>query len=214
VTSAVAPVPPPATRPPAGHGRAVFVDKDGTLVNDVPHNVDPARVSFTPNALAGLRALAEAGYALIVVTNQPGLATGRFTRHAFAQLEQALRRRIRDESGVELAGFYCCPHAPGADGRPACLCRKPAPGLLRRAAVDHRLELARCWMVGDILDDVEAAHRAGCRAVLLDVGNETEWKLSPIRKPDARCADLSEAASSILLAEPHRGEPSHGPDRG
>jgi D-glycero-D-manno-heptose 1,7-bisphosphate phosphatase len=182
-------------------GRAVFVDKDGTLVDDVPYNVDPRRLRFTASALVGLRALADAGFAIIVVTNQPGLATGRFTRREFAALEKALRRRARDEGGVEIAAVYCCPHAPGPGGRLACLCRKPAPGLLRQAAVTHRLDLGRCWIVGDILDDVEAGHRAGCRSVLLDVGNETEWKLSPIRTPDGRCADLREAAQYILRCE-------------
>ena len=187
---------------PASAGRAVFVDKDGTLIDNVPYNVDPALVRFTRSALVGLRALADAGYAIIVVTNQPGLATGRFTRGEFAALESALRRRVRDESGVEITAIYCCPHAPNPGGRIGCLCRKPAPGLLRQAARAHRLDLARCWMVGDILDDVEAGHRAGCRSVLLDVGNETEWKLSPIRAPEARCADLAEAARFILSREP------------
>jgi len=187
---------------PASAGRAVFVDKDGTLIDNVPYNVDPALVRFTRSALVGLRALADAGYAIIVVTNQPGLATGRFTRGEFAALESALRRRVRDESGVEITAIYCCPHAPSPGGRIGCLCRKPAPGLLRQAARAHRLDLARCWMVGDILDDVEAGHRAGCRSVLLDVGNETEWKLSPIRAPEARCADLAEAARFILSREP------------
>ena len=187
---------------PGSLGRAVFVDKDGTLVENVPYNVDPARLSFTRSALVGLRALADAGYAVIVVTNQPGLAMGRFTRREFAALESALCRRVREESGVEIAAIYCCPHAPTPGGRIGCLCRKPAPGLLRQAARAHRLDLAQSWMVGDILDDVEAGHRAGCRAVLLDVGNETEWKLSPIRSPEARCADLAEAARFILSREP------------
>ena len=187
---------------PACWGRAVFVDKDGTLVENVPYNVNPALLRFTPSALVGLRVLADAGYAIIVVTNQPGLATGRFTRREFAALESALCRRVRDESGVEITAIYCCPHAPSPGGRIGCLCRKPAPGLLRQAARAHRLDLARCWMVGDILDDVEAGHRAGCRSILLDVGNETEWKLSPIRAPEARCADLAEAARFILSREP------------
>lgn len=187
---------------PLATGRAVFVDKDGTLVEDVPYNVDPARLRFTPAALVGLRALADAGYAVIVVTNQPGLATGRFTRREFAVLEAALCRRVRDESGVDITAVYCCPHAPSPGGTIGCLCRKPAPGMLRQAARAHRLDLAQCWMIGDILDDVEAGHRAGCRAILLDVGNETEWKLSPIRSPEARCADLAEAARFILSREP------------
>lgn len=196
-------MPPSASlrRDDVASGRAVFLDKDGTLVHDVPYNVDPNLLHFTPNAFEGLRELAEAGFEIIVVTNQPGLATGRFTRRDFARLEAALRERVKAGCGVEIAAVYCCPHAAGADGRPACLCRKPAPGLLRQAATRHRLDLTQCWFVGDILDDVEAGHRAGCRSVLLDVGNETEWKRSPIREPEARCADLLEAARFILQSE-------------
>jgi histidinol-phosphate phosphatase family protein len=176
---------------------AIFLDKDGTLVEDVPYDIDPARLVFTQGALPALTLLAEAGYALIVVTHQPGLASGRFSRADFALLERALMRRVRDEAGVDIAAVYACPHAPAVGRAPACLCRKPAPGLLRRAALERRLDLARSWMIGDILDDIEAGRRAGCRTVLLDVGHETMWRLSPLRTPHHRCADLFEAAQLI-----------------
>lgn len=191
---------PPHAGSPTGR-RAVFIDKDGTLVVDVPYNVDPALLRFTPNALEALRRLDAAGYALVVVTNQAGLAAGRFTRAEFARLQGALVDRVWREAGVELAGFYTCPHAPTSLPSQACLCRKPAPGMLRQAALSHHLDLARSWMVGDILDDVEAGHRAGCRTVLLDVGHETLWRRSPLRIPDRRAADLLEAAHFILDAD-------------
>jgi len=177
---------------------AVFIDKDGTLIVDVPYNVDTALLRFTPRAIEGLQCLDRAGYALVVVTNQPGLAAGRFTRAEFARLQRALVKRVRDEAGVELAGFYTCPHAPAAGPATACLCRKPAPGMLRQAALAHHFDLARSWMIGDILDDVEAGRRAGCRSVLLDVGNETEWRLSPLREPQHRALDLLDAAHHIV----------------
>lgn len=187
---------PGRTRSP--RSAAVFIDKDGTLIEDVPYNVDPERLSFTPGALAGLQLLDEAGYELVVVTNQPGLAMGRFSRADLARLQQALFERVRAEAGVELSGFYVCPHLPSAGFTPACLCRKPAPGLLRQAAMARCYDMARSWMIGDILDDVEAGHRAGCRSILLDVGNETVWRLSPLRTPDTQCANLYEAAGIIL----------------
>jgi D-glycero-D-manno-heptose 1,7-bisphosphate phosphatase len=184
---------------PAARGRAaVFLDKDGTLVEDVPYNVDPARLRFTPHALEALALLSAAGLPLVVVSNQPGLATGRFDRADLARLQRALIARLHAEAGVTLAGFHVCPHAPGDGGRPACTCRKPAPGLLRQAAHAHGIDLARSTMVGDILDDIEAAHRAGCAAVLLDVGNETEWRDAPLRRPDHRAPDLLAAARWIL----------------
>jgi len=85
-----------------GPRRAVFLDKDGTLVRNVPYNVDPAHLEFTANALEGVARLAGAGFALFVVTNQPGLASGRFTRREFAVLEAALRERVERESGVRI----------------------------------------------------------------------------------------------------------------
>lgn len=179
---------------------AVFIDMNGTLVHDVPYDVDPALLEFTPHAMEGLALLDDAGYAVVVVTNQPGLALGRFSRHQFARLEAALTARIRVESGVALTALFCCPHAPRGDGRPACLCRKPAPGMLNQAILKHGLDPERSWMVGDILDDMEAGRLAGCRTVLLDVGNETEWKRSPMRCPDATCADLLQAARVIVGA--------------
>jgi histidinol-phosphate phosphatase family protein len=181
-------------------GRAVFIDKDGTLVETVPHNVDPAQIRFMPHAIEALRLLADRGYQLIVVTNQPGLAYGMFTRAQLTQLELALTAMLQRE-GVALAGFYACPHAAGAGPVPACLCRKPAPGLLRQAARAHAIDLQRSWMVGDILDDVEAGQRAGCRTVMLDVGNETVWRRSPLRTPHHQVGDWLQAAQAILAAD-------------
>jgi D-inositol-3-phosphate glycosyltransferase len=199
----------PASAPRRPLQPAVFIDKDGTLVHDVPYNVDPRRLRYTPRAFEGLAALRRAGYRLVMVTNQPGLAQGRFDRPALARLHAALAATGRAR-GAPFDGFYACGHAPAADGRPQCACRKPAPGLLLHAAQALDIDLARSWMVGDILDDIEAGRRAGCRTVLIDNGNETLWQMSPLRQPDHRCPDLAAAAQAILAhrdpAQP-AGEP-------
>lgn len=181
--------------------RAVFLDKDGTLVEDVPWNVDPALLRFTPQAVPALQRLAAADYLLVIVTNQSGLATGRFTPAQFGVLQQALLQRLREEGGIEIAGVYLCPHAPAADGSTQCDCRKPQPGMLKQAALAHGIDLEQSWMVGDILNDVEAGRRAGCRTVLLDRGGETEWLLTPQRTPHQVCEDLAGAADAILDAD-------------
>lgn len=185
-----------------GPPRAAFLDKDGTLIEDVPYNVDPARIRLAPGAGEGLAALHAAGFRLVVVSNQSGVARGLFPVEAL----DAVRRRLEEllaSYDVPLADFLYCPHHPegtvAAYARP-CACRKPAPGMLVRAAGALGLDLPRSWLIGDILDDVEAAHRAGCRAVLLDNGHETEWLPGPFRTPDRRAADLAEAAR-IILAE-------------
>ena len=189
----------------AARRAAVFVDKDGTLIDDVPYNVDPALVRFSRHAIAGLQMLAHHGFALFVVTNQSGLASGRFTHDAYRALRCHIEQRLHGE-GIALQGWYTCPHARDAacgwsDAHGAvapCACRKPAPGLLRRAAEEHGIDLAQSWMIGDILDDIEAGRRAGCRTVLLDVGNETVWRRTPLREPHHRCADLLAAAQTIV----------------
>jgi D-glycero-D-manno-heptose 1,7-bisphosphate phosphatase len=187
--------------------RAVFVDKDGTLIVNVPYNVNPRWIQFAPGALAGLRRLHCAGYSIVVVTNQAGVAHGYFDEQALAVVEATLRRRLAD-NGIPLAGFYYCPHHPQAalaEYREDCDCRKPSDGMLRRAARELDLVLADSWMIGDILDDVEAGHRAGCRSILLQVGSESEWYLDELRSADLEVRDLDECASAILMADAQRG---------
>jgi histidinol-phosphate phosphatase family protein len=165
----------------------VFVDKDGTLVKNVPYNVDPRRVVLARGARE-LARVARERYRLIVVSNQPGAALGLFPEEKLKDVEGRLRELV-----PQLAAFYYCPHAPDA----LCGCRKPAAGLLERAAREHAVELAASWMVGDILDDVEAGRRAGCRTILVDNGNETEWRLTEARAPHHIAGDLAEAAAII-----------------
>lgn len=180
---------------------AVFVDKDGSLIENVPYNVDPALLKLKPAAVESLAALAAQGYALLVVTHQSGLARGYFTRTQFARLQAALEQMLHNAGGVALLDVLVCPHAPAPDGGPSCLCRKPAPGLMLRAARRHGIDLAQSWVVGDTLDDVEAGHRAGCRTVLLTGGGETAWRRTPLREPDAMCDEWTEVAQHILLAQ-------------
>jgi histidinol-phosphate phosphatase family protein len=179
---------------------AVFLDKDGTLVENLPYNVDPARIRLAPTALEAAARLHRAGYLLIVVTNQAGVALGKFEERALGAVEKRLRELLAP-AGVPLAGMYWCPHfRDGIVPRYAidCSCRKPHPGLLWKAANAHRVDLSRSWMVGDILDDVEAGRRAGCRTVLLDVGHETQWRLSGLRLPHLVAPTLGIAADAII----------------
>ena len=173
-------------------GKAVFVDKDGTLVVNVPYNVDPDRISLAPGAGNAVDRLAASGYRVIVVSNQPGAALGLFPESALKGVE----RRLRDLVPA-LEAFYYCAHAPDA----GCECRKPAAGMLERAARERGIDLSASWMIGDILDDVEAGRRAGCRTILLDVGNETEWLVSDQRSPHHIARGLAEAAEIIANSQ-------------
>ncbi len=179
--------------------RAIFLDKDGTLVEDVPYNVNPDLMQLTTGAVEGLRSLHAAGYKLIIISNQSGVARGYFPEEALIAVKERSHQMLA-EMGVPLTGFYYCPHHP--DGNVSgynidCSCRKPEPGLLFRAAQEHDIDLANSWFIGDILNDVEAGRRAGCKTVLIDNGNETEWVLSPLRLPHYIAPDLAEAARLI-----------------
>lgn len=183
---------------------AIFLDKDGTLLADVPYNVDPEYMTWAPGARAGVALLGRLGHPLIVISNQPGVALGHFEEPALQGVENQLAAMFRRE-GARLGGFYYCPHHPrGARAEYAlsCLCRKPMPGLLTRAAGEHGIDLKSSWFVGDILDDVEAGGRAGCRTVLLANGNETEWVRGPWRTPTDMAADLHAAARLIARELP------------
>jgi D,D-heptose 1,7-bisphosphate phosphatase len=180
--------------------RAVFLDKDGTLVENIPYNADPARVVLCAGVPEGLLLLQRCGYALIVISNQPGIAKGYFSEQDLYQLERCLVRLLR-EHGVDLRGFYYCPHDPsGTVQRYAtlCTCRKPMPGLLLQAAHEHGIDCSASWMVGDILNDIEAGRRAGCKTVLIDNGNETEWDCSAMRSPDMFVDSFFAAAKAIV----------------
>ena len=181
----------------------VFLDRDGTLVEDhgYTHRIEDYRL--LPGVADGLRRLADAGFALAIVTNQSGIGRGyygeddfhAFQRHLLADL--ALR-------GLRIESSFFCPHLPDE----ACACRKPAPGLLVRAAYRRGVNLSRCWMIGDILDDVEAGRRAGCRTVLVDTGGETEWATGRWRTPHHVARDLGEAAALIVRADQRAHETS------
>jgi D,D-heptose 1,7-bisphosphate phosphatase len=196
--------------------RAVFIDKDGTLLEDVPYNIDPSRFQFTPHAMEGLALLRDAGFGLVLVSNQSGVARGFFSEDDLLRSLAALEARLA-AAGVPLLGVYYCPHHPEADAAMAstCDCRKPLPGLLFRAARAHALDLAASFCIGDILNDVEAGNRAGCRTVLLCRGTETEWRPGPFRTPDFRTTNLFEAARLILASATNLDAAAeHSPIRG
>ncbi len=191
---------------------AVFLDKDGTLLLDRPDSPEVSSMELVPGAARGLRRLSAAGYPLIVVSNQTGVAMGRFPEQLLTAVGQRLFEMLT-EIGVTLTGFWYCPHHP--DGQvPAyaveCGCRKPRPGLLLAACQHHQIDLSASWLIGTLLDDVEAGGRAGCRTIFLDNGRETGWRCGPYRMPDAVAADLWEAASLILGARSHHSAVSEG----
>ncbi len=173
------PVPPPA---------AVLLDRDGTLVVDVPYNGDPARVRPMPGARAALDRLRSAGVRLAVVSNQSGIARGLVTE---AEVD-AVNRRVEELLGP-LGPWLVCPHGPD-DG---CPCRKPAPGLVLEAAAQLGIDPGRCAVVGDIGADVEAARAAGARGVLVPT---PRTRREEVAAAPERASDLGDAVELLLGA--------------
>jgi D-glycero-D-manno-heptose 1,7-bisphosphate phosphatase len=153
---------------------AVFLDRDGTLVHPAHYPSRQEDLQLYDGIGPELRALQQAGFRLVVITNQAGIARGYFTEVDLQAMHDYLRREL-ERRGVFLDGIYHCPHHP--DGvipelSIRCECRKPQPGMILQAATDLDLDLRRSWLVGDILDDVEAGNRADCRTILVDLGTE------------------------------------------
>jgi D-glycero-D-manno-heptose 1,7-bisphosphate phosphatase len=171
---------------------AVFIDKDGTLIHDVPHNVDPGHIQLIPGAGAALRRLQNEGYKLIVISNQPGIARNLFQETDLLPVNRQIQSLLAPY-GVKLEAFYYCPHE-SSDG---CVCRKPMPGMILRAAKDHAIEPRISWMIGDILNDIEAGNRAACRTIHFNNGNETEWVQGAFRHPEYSVETWTEAAQLI-----------------
>ena len=159
--------------PPGAPGsRAVFLDRDGVLIEDTGYPDDPEALRLLPGVGEALRRLRSAGWRLVVVSNQSGVARGKFS---LERLEEIHRRLIAllEAEGVALDGLYFCPHHPEGpvpEFKRACDHRKPEPGMILSAARDLGLEPAQCWMIGDKDSDVEAGRRAGCRSLLIGRG--------------------------------------------
>lgn len=173
---------------------AIFLDRDGTLVEERHYLADPDRVELVPGAADALRRLSEAGYALVVVTNQSGIARGLYTEADF----RAVQRRIEEllaRHDVRLDGVFHCPHHPDFTG--PCDCRKPATGLYLRAVETLDIDTRLSAFIGDRLQDVGAAKTLGGTGILVRTGyGQEEAK----RAPDdvLVVADLAAAAECLL----------------
>jgi D,D-heptose 1,7-bisphosphate phosphatase len=179
--------------------RAVFINKDGILIPDIPNNADPDKINLAEGAAEGLAMLKRRKYLLIVISSEPGIAHGYFPENAMINVQRKILQLLKPYH-ISLNGFYYCPHHPqGAvkDYSVNCFCRKPQPGLLLRAAKDFNIDLSQSWMIADLLNDIEAGKRAGCKTLLINNGSETEWLITDNRMPDFELAHFKHAASFI-----------------
>jgi len=169
--------------------RAVFLDRDGTVAEEVGYVNHVSRVRLLPESAEAIRRIREAGFLVVVVTNQSGVARGYFEEPLVLQANQRLRDLLGDRGAV-LAAIYYCPHHPREGSPPyrqECDCRKPRPGMLLRAAREHGIDLPSSYMVGDGIVDVEAGRAAGVTAILVLTGygrgqvehRRSRWPVEP-----------------------------------
>ena len=184
---------------------AVFLDLYGTVAREVGYINHPDRFRLHDFSGEAIGLLNQAGYRVFVATNQSGIARGYFTEEVLNEVHRRLVDRLARE-GARVEAVYYCPHLP-PEGRPAvCDCRKPLPGMLKRAAGEHGVDLASSWMAGDMITDVETGHAAGARGILLRTGygrGQIEYQRHRWRvEPDLICDDLLAAAQAIVAALP------------
>ena len=186
---------------------AVFIDRDGTISEEVGYVNHPSRYRVFPYAAEAVKLLNEAGWLAVLVTNQAGVARGYFKEELIGEVHKVLAAEL-GRGGARLDAVYYCPHHPTVGEPPYrfdCDCRKPRPGLIRRAAADLGVELARSWMVGDRYSDTELARNAGVRAAFVLTGygrGEYEHQSHAWRhRPDLVAENLLEAVKKIVTSD-------------
>ena len=184
--------------------RAVFIDRDGTISEEIGYVNHPARYRVFPYAAAAIKLLNDAGWLAVLVTNQAGVARGYFAEEMIERVHNILRQEL-ERGGARLDAIYYCPHHPSVGVPPYrldCDCRKPKPGLIERAARDFDLDLAQSWMVGDRYGDVELAHNAGVRSAFVLSGygrGEWEYQRATWRQQPDLVADELLAAVRVIV---------------
>lgn len=186
---------------------AVFIDRDGTILDELGYVVPGSAIKIYPFSAPAIVKLTEAGFPVVVITNQGGIALGMYD-HAFvdqthAELADALAR-----DGAAITAWYYCPHHPEGkvpEWTQVCDCRKPGTAMLQNAARDLGLDLSRSWVVGDQWRDIELARRAGAQGILVRTGYgaglEADWP-NDVRRPSLICDDLMSAADHIIRNSP------------
>ena len=188
---------------------AIFLDRDGTLNVDVGYLHALDQLELFPWTSEALRLLKHAGFALVVVTNQSGIARGLIAPGFVEEAHAEMRRRLQ-AAGADVDAIYFCPHHPGGSVKGLdieCRCRKPAPGMIEDAVRDLHIDLRRSWVIGDKWLDVQLGHAVGARSILVRTGwGATEEGARPVgQRVDAVCDTLMDAVSVILDHEAAAG---------
>ncbi|WP_320009306.1 D-glycero-beta-D-manno-heptose 1,7-bisphosphate 7-phosphatase [Maridesulfovibrio sp.] len=171
----------------------ILLDRDGTIIVDKHYLSDPERVELFPNSAQGLKTMQDAGYKLLVTTNQSGIGRGYYSEEDMHAVNTRMSELLSGY-GVEVKAIYFCPHAPEED----CGCRKPAPGMFDQAIDDFGLDPKECYVIGDKLCDVELGLARKARSILVRTGKGRREEASCVGKADYIADDLLDAANFII----------------
>lgn len=182
--------------------KAIFINKDGTLIKDVPNNVNLKFISINEGVIEGLKSLQAKGFYLILTTSQEGIAHGNMKEPALYGAINRVEELLKFK-GVYLDGFMLCSHHPNGKIRKHsldCDCRPPKPGLLLNAVKKYNVDLKSSWILSNRLYDIEAGNLAGCQSILIqnDVTTTIDTEISEVRKPISVLKDINKAAEFIL----------------
>lgn len=180
--------------------KCIFLDKDGTLIYDVPYNVNVGRIVFYEDIFQPLQRLKDAGYKFIIVSNQSGIAKGLFQEGELTKAMDFIINKL-NEVNIPILDYIYCPHDTDEHLNPTCFCRKPQPKMIMDMAVKYQIDLKNSWMVGDILADVEAGNRAGCHSILVDRLGTEITKITEgdtLVKPTHTCRNFKNLDALIL----------------
>jgi histidinol-phosphate phosphatase family protein len=172
--------------------RAVFIDRDGTIARDVPYCSRPEDFEMFAGVPEAIRTLNRNGFKVVVITNQSGVARGYFTEETLGRIHDKMLADLQRE-GARIDGIYYCPHHPDEN----CECRKPGTALLRLAGRDLDIDMGRSYMIGDMVQDIEAGRAAGCRTIFVTNGGKLPASSRGFA-PDAVTGTFSEAVNWIL----------------
>jgi D-glycero-D-manno-heptose 1,7-bisphosphate phosphatase len=187
---------------------AVFLDRDGVVIDDVHYLASPTQIKLIPGSAEAIAALNRAGWPVVIVTNQSGVARGLFPLESVTAVHRRLSEQLAG-SGARIDAYYFCPHYHTDDVLPAfrqdCACRKPKPGMLHQAAKELGLELSLSWMIGDRATDLEAGAAAGARTILVRTGLGAATDVTSLDRVALRlelvAANLADAVEKCGLGE-------------
>ena len=174
---------------------AVFLDRDGTINEDVGYLHDPKKLVILAHALEGIKMFHDMGYKIIIITNQPGIGIGYFPEEDFYRVNRAMLSKF-SKAGIKVDKILFCPHSKSEN----CDCRKPNQALVERAINDLNIDIRRSYFIGDKTTDTETGRRAGMKTIIVDTGNKGTDDEFP-GEPDIKASDILDAAQKVLKME-------------